>query len=49
MGRIRKSYTAAFKARVVQEALAGEKTLSQIASEYGIHVNMITKWKQIAV
>jgi transposase len=49
MGTIRKSYTAALKAKVVQEALAGEKTLSQIASEYGIHANMITKWKRIAV
>jgi putative transposase len=34
---MRKQYTAAFKARVVQELLKEEKTLAHIASEYEVH------------
>src|SRR5579872_6667682 len=46
MTQMRKQYTSAFKAQVVQEAMAGEKTLSQIAAEHGIHPNLITKWRR---
>jgi len=34
---MRKHYTAAFKAKVVQELLKEEKTLVQIATEYEVH------------
>jgi len=34
---MRKQYSAAFKARVVQELLEEEKTLAQIATEYEVH------------
>ena len=34
---MRKQYTAAFKARVVQELIKEEKTLAQIATEYEVH------------
>ena len=46
MTQRRKQYTATFKAQVVQEAMAGEKTLSQIAVAHGIHPNLITKWRR---
>jgi transposase-like protein len=49
MGKTRKSYSASFKAQVVQEAMSEEKSYGQIASEYGIHPTMITKWKQMAL
>jgi transposase len=45
MTQMRKRHTAAFKAKVVQEALKEEKTLAQIASEHGIHPNQISAWK----
>jgi len=45
----RKQYSAQFKAQVVQELLAGDKTLSQVASHYGVHPNVITKWRNAAV
>ncbi len=45
----RKHYSPAFKAQVVQEVLAEEKTLAQIASQYEIHPNMIEKWKRAAL
>ncbi|MCE5223110.1 integrase core domain-containing protein [bacterium] len=42
----RKVYDGVFKSRVVLEVLRGEKTLSEIASEYSIHPNQITQWKK---
>jgi len=46
MTRTTKSRDAAFKARVALEAVKGEKTIAQIASEYGIHPNQIGQWKK---
>jgi len=42
----RKRYDSAFKARVALEAIKNEKTMSQIASEYKVHVNQIGLWKK---
>lgn len=42
----RKLFDGAFKARVVLEVLRGEKTLSEIASEYEIHTNQIVTRKK---
>ena len=39
--QMRKSYDAAFKAKVALEAVKGEKTMAQLSSEYGVHVNQI--------
>jgi putative transposase len=41
----RKQHSATFKARVALEALKGRKTTNEIASEYQIHPNLVTKWK----
>jgi putative transposase len=46
MGKIRKKYEAALKARIALEAVKGEKTIREISSEYGVHPNQIMKWKQ---
>jgi len=46
MGRIRKRHDASFKARVALEAVKGEKPISQLASEYGVHPNQIGQWKK---
>ena len=46
---MRKQYTAAFKARVVQELFKEEKTITQIASEYEVHPTQLKNWKTIAV
>lgn len=43
---MRKKFEAGFKARVALEAIKGEKTLAEISSQYGVHPNMITRWKQ---
>jgi len=45
----RKSYTAGFKAQIVQELLKEEQTLSQIASNNGVHPTQLRNWKQAAL
>ena len=42
---MRKRYTAKQKAQIVLEILKEERTIAQIASEYGIHPNQLYKWK----
>jgi len=46
MKNTRKRYASSFKAKVVIEAIKGQKTLTQIASEHSIHPNQIAKWKK---
>ena len=41
-----KNYSPQFKAKVALEAIKGEKTISQIASEFGIHPQHISSWKR---
>jgi len=43
---MRRQHDAAFKAKVALEALKEEKTLAQISSEFGVHVNQIRQWRQ---
>jgi len=43
---MRKKFEAGFKARVALEAVKGEKTLAELSSQYGVHSNMIVRWKQ---
>ncbi len=43
---MRKTIEAGLKAKVALEAFKGEKTLAQISSEYGVHPNLVSKWKQ---
>jgi transposase-like protein len=42
----RKRYTPNQKAAIVLEVLREERSISQIASEYGVHPNLIYKWKK---
>ena len=45
MGR-RSKYTAQFKAKVAFEAAKGDKSISEISSEYGIHPQQVRTWKK---
>ena len=45
----RKIYDGNFKARVILEVFRGQKTISEIASEYGVHPNQIINWKKKAI
>ncbi len=42
----RKKYSKEFKARVALDAIKGQKTVSELSSEYGVHANQITRWKK---
>lgn len=41
----RRNFSAAFKAKVALEALAGEATLAELSARHKVHPNLITKWK----
>ena len=45
----RKSYPAAFKAKVALEAIKGQRTINEIASAFEVHPNQVTQWKKQAV
>ena len=42
----KKRYTAAFKSKVALEAIKGQKTISEIASEYEVHPAQVSQWKR---
>ena len=44
-----KTYSSAFKARLVQELLKETKTIAQLAAEPGIHPNVLGTWKATAL
>ena len=44
--RKRRNHDAGFKARVALEALKGERTVSELAAEYGVRRTMIHHWKK---
>jgi len=45
----RKQHGGAFKARVAVEAIAGHKTINEIASACAIHPSLVAKWKAEAL
>lgn len=46
MKKQRRNHSAAFKAKVALEAAKEEKTLAELAQQYGVHVKQISAWKQ---
>jgi len=49
MTTLRRQHSGEFKAKVVLEALRGERTLNEIAADYGVHPLQITQWKKVAL
>lgn len=45
---MKNNYTPEFKARVALEAIKGEKTTAEIASQYEVHPNLVLNWKKQA-
>ncbi len=45
----RRNFSTEFKAKVALAAIRGDGTMAELAGRYGIHPNMITKWKRQAV
>jgi transposase-like protein len=42
----RKRYEASFKARVALAAVRADRTVSELASHFGIHGSLIAQWKR---
>jgi transposase-like protein len=49
MSMPRRLHSGEFKAKVVLEALRGERTINELAAEYGVHPMQITQWKRVAL
>ena len=46
MNKKKRSFTPEFKAKVAIAALKEDKTLVELASAFGVHVNQISQWKE---
>lgn len=46
MGTVRRRHSSEFKARVALEAVKGQKTLNELAAEFGVHPVQIAQWKR---
>jgi len=42
----RKKHSNELKARIALDAIRGQKTMSELASEYGVHANQIGRWRK---
>ena len=42
----RKKYSKELKAQIALDAIKGQKTIVELASEYGVHANQISIWKK---
>src|SRR5918995_1684164 len=45
----RRQHSGAFKAKVALEAIRGERTVNELAADYGVHPVQITQWKRVAL
>ena len=46
MGRKRKVYGASFKASVALAAVKGDRTVAELAGQYGVHSTLVQGWKK---
>jgi transposase-like protein len=46
---MRRQHSAEFKAKVALDALRGERTINELAAEYGVHPVQITQWKKVVL
>ena len=46
MGRKRRKFSAALKARVALEAIKGQRSVAELAGEHQVHPSQITQWKK---
>jgi transposase-like protein len=49
MSKQRKQYSAALKSKVALEAIKGVRSMNEIATHYGMHLNQVGQWKKQAL
>jgi putative transposase len=42
----RRKFNGSFKAKVALAAVKGDRTMAELASDFGVHPTQITKWKR---
>jgi len=45
----RKKYSKELKSKVALAAIKGNQTVNEIASEFGIHISLVNRWKKKAL
>jgi transposase-like protein len=45
MKKTRRNHSAVFKAKVALTAIAGEKTVTELAQHFQVHPNQVSAWK----
>lgn len=46
MSRVKRTFSAEFKTKIVLEVIKGERTINEIATENSIQPNLIRNWKK---
>jgi transposase-like protein len=46
---MRKNYSSKFKAQIVLEMIREEKTVAELASQYGVHPTVLHRWRKQAI
>jgi transposase-like protein len=49
MGKQRRQFSAAFKAKIALEAIKGQRTVQEISSAFEVHPNQVAQWKRQAL
>ena len=49
MGKQRRRYSSAEKAKIALAAIKGESTTAEIVSKYSVHATQVNKWKKQAL
>jgi len=44
--RSRRNHGAEFKAKAALAAIRGDKTMAELATQFGVHAHQITEWKK---
>lgn len=47
--RTRRRFSADFKARIALEAIRRNATVAELAIRYGLHPNLISQWRRLAI